>query len=284
MPEDELNSFFNYWKQKINSKIIELLSLKERSKNTLKSAMRYTLLNGGKRLRPVLCIAGAEVAGGGGEDVLPFACAIELIHTYSLIHDDLPCMDNADTRRGRASCHIAFNESIAILTGDALLTEAFRIMTDASLYKKSIRKNLLSAVNLVSASAGMNGMVEGQVFDIGLIGKKKAALNYLNIVNMKKTAMLMGASVSSGALLVSGKSRIFKTLHDFGINFGMAFQIMDDLNDIDSDEPSIPAIYGEKVAKRVLLRYINKSRQSLKELGKSAGILNRIVDYIFKEA
>lgn len=284
MPEDELKSFFNYWKQKINSKIIELLSLEERSKNTLKSAMRYTLLNGGKRLRPVLCIAGAEVAGGSGEDVLPFACAIELIHTYSLIHDDLPCMDNADTRRGRASCHIAFNESIAILTGDALLTEAFRIMTDASLYKKSIRKNLLSAVNLVSASAGMNGMVEGQVFDIGLIGKKKAALNYLNIVNMKKTAMLMGASVSSGALLVSGKSRIFKTLHDFGINFGMAFQIMDDLNDIDSDEPSIPAIYGEKVAKRVLLGYINKSRQSLKELGKSAGILNRIVDYIFKEA
>ncbi len=282
MPEDDLNTYFSYWKKEINSALINLLSLRKKTENKLKEAMRYTLIDSGKRLRPILCIAGAETAGGRGKDVLPFACAIELIHTYSLIHDDLPCMDNADTRRGKPSCHRAFDESIAVLTGDALLTEAFRIMTDPSLYSKSIRKNLLKAANLISKATGMRGMVEGQVLDIAITKSKRVKINYLKKVNLKKTAMLISASAASGAILVSGRESVVKAIQEYGINLGMAFQLMDDLNDIERDEPSIPAIYGDKVAKKELLEYIKNSRNSLRALGRKAGILNGIIDYIFE--
>ncbi len=270
MPEDDLNTYFSYWKKEINSALINLLSLRKKTENKLKEAMRYTLIDSGKRLRPILCIAGAETAGGRGKDVLPFACAIELIHTYSLIHDDLPCMDNADTRRGKPSCHRAFDESIAVLTGDALLTEAFRIMTDPSLYSKSIRKNLLKAANLISKATGMRGMVEGQVLDIAITKSKRVKINYLKKVNLKKTAMLISASAASGAILVSGRESVVKAIQEYGINLGMAFQLMDDLNDIERDEPSIPAIYGDKVAKKELLEYIKNSRNSLRALGRKA--------------
>ncbi len=281
MPEDHLNAYFSYWKKEVNSALINLLSLKKKTENKLKEAMRYTLIDSGKRLRPILCIAGAETAGGRGRDVLPFACAIELIHTYSLIHDDLPCMDDADTRRGKPSCHRAFNESIAVLTGDALLTEAFRIMTDVSIYNKSIRKNLLKAANLISEATGMRGMVEGQLLDIAIIESKRVKIDYLKRVNLKKTAMLISASAASGALLVSGTGSVVKAIREYGINLGMAFQLMDDLNDIERDEPSIPAIYGDEVAKKELLRYIKSSRNSLRVLGGKARILNGIIDYIF---
>lgn len=281
MSEDEIKSFFLFWKKKINSELKRLISLKSKSDNKLKEAMRYTLMNGGKRLRPILCIAGAEAAGGSGEDVLPFACAIELIHTYSLIHDDLPCMDNAETRRDKPSCHKAFNESIAVLAGDALLTEGFRIMTDNSIYNKSVRKNLLRAANLVSKAAGMGGMVEGQVLDIAIMKSKKVGIDYLKRVNLKKTAMLISASAASGALLVSGTERVVTAIQEYGINLGMAFQLRDDLLDMERDEPSIPAIYGDEVAKKELLEYIKHSRNSLRVLGRKAKILNGIVDYIF---
>lgn len=282
MSGDEFNSYFLFWKKKINAELLRLIPLKKKSDNRLKEAIRYTLHDGGKRLRPILCIAGAEAAGGSGADVLPFACAIELIHTYSLIHDDLPCMDNADTRRGKPACHKAFNESIAVLTGDALLTEGFRIMTDNSIYKRSIRKNLLRAANLISKAAGLEGMIEGQVLDVAVMKSKRVGLDYLKRINLKKTAMLISASAASGAILVSGTERVVKTIQKYGINLGMAFQLMDDLIDIERDEPSIPAIYGDEVAKKELLEYIKKSRYALKDLGRNAGILNGIIDYIFE--
>lgn len=283
MSEDELNSYFLFWKKKINSELGRLISLKRKSDNKLKEAMRYTLIDGGKRLRPILCIASAETAGGSGWDVLPFACAIEMIHTYSLIHDDLPCMDNAETRRGKPACHKAFNESIAVLTGDALLIEGFRIMTDNSIYNKSIRKTLLRAANLISEAVGMGGMVNGQILDISIMKSKKVGLDYLKRINLKKTAMLISASAASGALLVSGTERVVTTIQKYGVNLGMAFQLMDDLTDIECDEPSIPAIYGNEVAKKELMEYIKKSRYVLKDLGRKAGILNGIINYIFGE-
>jgi geranylgeranyl pyrophosphate synthase len=127
----------------------------------------------------------------------------------------------------------------------------------------------------------MNGMVEGQVLDIALLGGKKSELDYLKRVNMKKTAMLIGASVSSGVLLVSGSGKMFRTVHDYGLNLGMAFQLMDDLLDMDRNEPSIPAIYGEEVAKKELLGYIKKSRHLLRQIGKNAWLLDGIINYIF---
>jgi len=278
---DDIYAYFDFWKRRIDLKLKSLIPLRKKFNNPLLKAIHYTLFNGGKRLRPILCIAGAESAGGKGEDVLPFACAIEMIHTYSLIHDDLPCMDDSDTRRGRPSCHRAFNEAIAVLAGDALLTEGFRIMTDPRLYKKYIRKHLFEAVNLISTAIGINGMVGGQVLDIGIKGSIKPRIGHLTRINLKKTAMLISASVASGVILVSGNGGLLRAVQSYGINLGMAFQLMDDMMDRERDEPSIPAIYGDSIAKKAFLRYIKRSKQALIGARQRTSLLEGIIDYIF---
>lgn len=281
MSDHELNRYLSRWKKRVDKELNKLIP--NIPNNKLQSAMRYALIDSGKRFRPILCIASAEAAGGAGEDVLSFACAIEMIHTYSLIHDDLPCMDNADTRRGKPSCHRAFGEALAVLAGDGLLTEAFRIMTEVALYPDHVRKNLLQAVNLISRAVGIEGMVLGQTLDISVTRAKKLPLRSLNTVNFKKTALLISASAASGAILVAGLGRVSECIRRYGENLGMAFQLMDDLHDIDKDEPSIPGIYGEKVARDLILRYINKSHKSLHGLGSRAVILHKIVDKFFND-
>lgn len=192
----------------------------------LLEAMRYSLLAGGKRLRPVLCMSFCEMCGGSAEAVLPAAAAIEMIHTYSLIHDDLPCMDNDDYRRGRLTCHKVYGEDIATLAGDALLTAAFRYMTQMNVPAERI----VRCVELLSRAAGEQGMVAGQILD--LEGEKHMLSEQeLRRVHRHKTGDMIRAACQIGAVLGGGSDEQIAAAGEFAMALGMAFQIKDDLLD-----------------------------------------------------
>lgn len=198
----------------------------------LLEAMRYSLLAGGKRLRPVLCLSFCEAVGGDPVRALPGACAIEMVHTYSLIHDDLPCMDDDDFRRGRPTCHKVYGEDIATLAGDALLTAAFSTLSDMEVAPKTA----IDCIRVLSQAAGEDGMVAGQVLD--LLGEK-TTLNeaQLRQVHVHKTGDLIRASCQMGVLLGGGTLDQFAAAGDFALHLGMAFQIRDDmLDEIGSQE------------------------------------------------
>jgi geranylgeranyl diphosphate synthase type II len=213
-------------------------------------ALRYSLFAGGKRLRPVLTLAAAEAVGGRREDALPAAAAMEMIHTYSLIHDDLPAMDNDDLRRGKPTSHVVFGEAIAILAGDALLTHAFHILatvcvsTDRADGDAHARR--LRAVSILAAAAGMSGMIGGQVVDLESQGKKVDAAT-LDRIHRMKTGALMEAAAYLGALLGGGSDDEIERIAAFGREVGLAFQIVDDLLDVEGD----PAALGKSAGKDI---------------------------------
>jgi geranylgeranyl diphosphate synthase type II len=206
-------------------------------------SMDYSLLAGGKRLRPVLCLAWAELAGGDAERVLDFACAIECIHTYSLIHDDLPAMDNDDLRRGKPSNHKQFDEATAILAGDGLLTEAFTLAAALDLPAERV----LRAMVHLSTAAGPRGMVGGQVLDMGLTGKS-ASLSQLREMHAKKTGALIESSCVTGCVLGGGSEDLVSRASAFGRAIGLAFQVTDDILDVVGDEKDLGKPIGSDKA------------------------------------
>lgn len=205
----------------------------------LRRAMEYSLLAGGKRIRPSLCLSSAMLFHADMEKCLPFAAAIELIHTYSLIHDDLPCMDDDDLRRGRPSNHKAFGEANALLAGDGLLTDAFWLMTKAHL-DPSV---LLAAISEIARAAGSSGMVGGQFLDMEATAREGISLSWLQHIHALKTGALLRASCTSGALLGGAHTADYNAMADFGTHLGIAFQIVDDI----LDEISDPETLGKPV-------------------------------------
>ncbi len=197
-------------------------------------SMGYSLFAGGKRLRPILCMAGAEVVGGSATAVIPVACAIELIHTYSLIHDDLPLMDDDDLRRGKPTNHKVFGDALALLAGDGLLTEAFNMMTSVKLSEALPPHLIIRVIGLIARSAGFQGMVGGQVVDIQT-ERQKINLSTLEFIHACKTGALITASVASGAILGGGSESDIKTITSYGKRIGQAFQIADDILDVEGD-------------------------------------------------
>ena len=198
----------------------------------LLAAMEYSLTAGGKRIRPVLLLAACEMAGGKAEDVLPFACALEMIHTYSLIHDDLPAMDNDDLRRGKPTNHKVFGEAVAILAGDGLLNAAAELMARGALERKDQRG--LRAMEAVMRHAGVTGMIAGQVYDLSAEGKKPAQ-EELKRIHAHKTADLLQAPMEAGLALAGASEEIIANGVAYGYHFGMAFQMVDDLLDVVGD-------------------------------------------------
>lgn len=196
----------------------------------LHEAMRYALLAGGKRLRPILALAAAEAVGGDGNALIREACALEFIHTYSLIHDDLPAMDNDAFRRGQPTTHMVFGEAMAILAGDALLTEAFAILS-SSTPNRSSAQHIIEVIKLIAEAAGSRGLIGGQVVD--LESEEKAIdKNQLDYIHTHKTGCLITASVILGAILAGSTSQQIACLRDYGAAIGLAFQITDDILDV----------------------------------------------------
>jgi geranylgeranyl diphosphate synthase type II len=204
-------------------------------------AIRHSLFAGGKRIRPILCLAATEAVGGNIQQMLPVACALEFIHTYSLIHDDLPAMDNDDYRRGKPTLHRAFNEAVAILAGDALLTEAFHLMTCKELSEQIPAKKILDTIQVISEAAGYAGMVGGQTMDI-LSEETKVDAETLYYIHSQKTGAMIVASVKAGGILSNATKKQILALSAYAKDVGLAFQIADDILNVEGD----PKLIGKK--------------------------------------
>ena len=257
---------------------------------SIHKSMLYSVLAGGKRLRPVLVIAAVEAVGGNREDILPFAVAVEYIHTYTLIHDDLPALDNDDLRRGKPTNHKVFGEAIAILAGDALLTQAFYLMTHSSLMSAIPPEKLLQAAHDMTGAIGTLGMIGGQVVDIESEGKPIDA-GTLEYIHVHKTGCLIKACIRAGAILSQAEVDQFEALSNYGEQIGLAFQIVDDILDITADQSLLgkdigsyvgkkkatyPALYGLDESKKKAERLVEEGITSLKVFGNKADPLREI--------
>ena len=211
---------------------------------TLHRAMRYSLFAGGKRLRPILCLAATEASGGKIRNALPLACALECIHTYSLVHDDLPSMDNDDFRRGRPTCHKVFGDGIAILAGDALLTIAFEIVSSA---KPTSRYDTSSLLREIAVAAGSQKLIAGQVADLEAEGKN-VKRDQLQFIHQNKTAAILKSSVRLGAMSANADARKLSAVTRFGQRLGLAFQIIDDILDLTQTSEILGKSAGKDVA------------------------------------
>ena len=221
----------------INARLGQLLPVCKYDAPQVCNAMRYSLEGGGKRIRPVLMLESCRLCGGTPEDALDFACALEMIHTYSLIHDDLPCMDNDDMRRGKPSCHIAFGEATAVLAGDALLTEAFHAAA-ASAFATKHPDRAVAAIALLAELAGACGMVGGQTIDLESEGQQ-ILLERLRLMDKLKTGALMKAACAVGAVLAGATKAQRAALEAYADNLGQAFQITDDILDVTGDSQTL---------------------------------------------
>jgi len=258
---------------------------------TLHKAMRYSLFAGGKRLRPVLALAAAEACGAATEDALPMACAVECVHTYSLIHDDLPCMDDDDFRRGRPTSHKVFGEGIAVLAGDALLTEAFAILAQAP---GTPRYPVAALVRELASAAGSRWLIAGQVADIEGEGKKASARD-LRFIHAAKTAALLTASIRLGAMSANVTPARLEALTCFGQNLGLAFQVIDDIldvtqtseklgksagKDVAAQKTTYPSVLGLERSKKEAARLTRAALGSLKPFGSRGARLREIGEYL----
>ncbi|HUI46397.1 MAG TPA: farnesyl diphosphate synthase [Nitrospirota bacterium] len=257
-------------------------------------AIRYSLFAGGKRVRPILAIAAAEALGASTADLLPIAGSLELIHTYSLIHDDLPAMDDDDFRRGRATCHKAYGEATAILAGDGLLNMAFEVLSDSRRLKAVPAQRLVAIIKEISTASGVYGMVGGQVVDIESEGKE-VDFPTLEYIHTHKTGALIRASVRTGALYAKAGKKQFAALTRYGEMVGLAFQIADDILDITGsreetgkDEGSdlkkgkqtYPSFYGLDESRRRAVEVSDRAVLALKDFSRKADPLRALANYI----
>lgn len=261
---------------------------------SVNEAMRYSLFAGGKRVRPILAIAAAEAVGANTAGLLPIAGSLELIHTYSLIHDDLPAMDDDDLRRGRPTCHKVYGEAIAILAGDGLLNRAFEILSDARRLKAMSANRLLGVIREISTASGVFGMVGGQVVDMESEGKD-VDFPTLEYIHTHKTGALIRSSVRTGALYAKAGKRQFTSLTHYGEMVGLAFQIADDILDITGKQEEIgkdvgsdlkkgkktfPEFYGLEESRRRAVEVADRAVSSLKEFDRKADPLRELAKYI----
>ncbi|MBT8369054.1 MAG: polyprenyl synthetase family protein, partial [Deltaproteobacteria bacterium] len=207
---------------------------------SLGEAMKYSLMAGGKRIRPVLCLAAAEAVDGNPQDALMAACALEIIHTYSLIHDDLPAMDDDDLRRGQPTSHLAFDEATAILAGDALLTLAFEVLSSAALKDGSDAVKWLHIIRIIATAAGYQGMIQGQMRDVAAEGRQ-LSIDELESMHVLKTGALIEASLQCGAMLAGAANTQLELLKTYARKIGLAFQVTDDILNIEGN----PAVMGK---------------------------------------
>lgn len=268
---------------------------KEPQTEKICESMLYSLMAGGKRIRPVLCLAAAEMFGGTAEQAMPAAVSLEMIHTMSLIHDDLPSMDNDDLRRGKPTNHVVFGEDVAILAGDALLSDSFKHVAENT--KNVDPERVLDVVIRLGKSVGPKGLAGGQVMDLECEGKssEEVTLEDLRWIHTHKTATLLQVAVAAGAILGGATSEEVEACEKFALNIGLAFQVADDILDVtastedlgktagkdeDTDKTTYPKLLGLDGAKAEAKRLIEEAKASLEPFGDRAAPLKAIADYI----
>lgn len=292
--EFDLTSYLNQKRSRIDEALLQTLGQKP-DETRIMAAMRHSLMANGKRLRPVLCIAAAETVGGYISDALPVACALEMIHTYSLIHDDLPAMDDDDLRRGLPTCHVAFDEATAILAGDALLTLAFQTIAKSYQLSDDYPKGL-RIIEMIARAAGHGGMIAGQMQDISAEGQT-INLESLKKMHYLKTGALIEASLAAGVVAGGGSADDINRLCRYGRHIGLAFQVVDDILNVEGD-PSVlgksvgsdavrqkctyPSLLGLDGSKDYARQLIDRALQVLMDFDKKADPLRAIARYIIE--
>jgi len=266
-----LSSYFEKKIKKINRALEGYLPRKNDRPASLHEAMRYAVLLGGKRIRPILALAACEAVSGNPKEVMPAACAIELIHSYSLIHDDLPCMDDDDTRRGKPSCHKKFGEATALLTGDALLTLAFQILNTAGVKNQ---KRRFDTARFIAEGIGSHGMIGGQAVDIESKGKE-IDLPTIDYINTQKSGVLIAVSLKAGAYLGGGNPSQVNALYRYGKVMGLLFQIVDDILDGEGYAKLVGVSEAQKKARRLR----DQAKGALHGFGGRSQALERIADF-----
>ena len=289
----DLQQFLGTRTEAVNRALDKFLPSEKTQPATIHKAMRYSLFAGGKRMRPALCLAAAQACGGREADALPLACAVECIHTYSLIHDDLPAMDNDDFRRGKPTNHKVFGDGIAVLAGDALLTQAFEIAAQAKGWPRYPHRDLI--LEIAKASGSLQ-LVAGQVADLEGEGKKISA-NELRYIHERKTSALLCCSVRLGGMSANCTSAQLKALTDFGYHVGLAFQVIDDILDVtqtseqlgktagkdtQAQKATYPAIVGLEKSRKIAEQLTAKAFAALKMFKGRAVALEALAEFLLK--
>jgi len=280
--------------KKVNKSLEYYLSSMEGEPKILFDAMRYSVFSGGKRFRPILVILVAKSFKVSNDKVMPIACAIEFIHTYSLIHDDLPSIDNDDMRRGKPTCHIKFGEDIAILAGDALFSESLNLVLKQKKYSSD--EIVLKLAEELSKATGTSGMIAGQVMDV-ISNSENVGKETLNFIHNNKTGKLIRASVRCGAILSNADNYQLKKFTEFGEHLGLAFQITDDILDEVGEEKNTgkrtgkdkalkkityPSYYGLKKSKEIAKKEIELAKNSITDLNLPIQDLINIADFVLE--
>ncbi len=289
----DLQDFLATRTEAVNRALDKFLPSEKTRPVTIHRAMRYSLFAGGKRMRPALCLAAAQACGGHETDALPLACAVECIHTYSLIHDDLPAMDNDDFRRGKPTNHKVFGQGIAVLAGDALLTQAFEIAAQAKGWPRYPHRDLI--LEIAKASGSLQ-LVAGQVADLEGEGKKISA-NELRYIHERKTSALLCCSVRLGGMSANCSPAQLRALTDFGYHVGLAFQVIDDILDVTqtseqlgktagkdtaAQKATYPAIVGLEKSRKIAEQLTAKAFAALKAFKGKAVALEALAEFLLK--
>lgn len=287
----QLPHFFEEDRIEVDASLARLLPLETAQPPSIHKAMRYSVFAGGKRIRPILCLETARIFTSDVAAAHYPACAIEFIHTYSLIHDDLPALDNDDLRRGKPTCHKQFGEAAAILAGDALLTLAFETISAAPV---DAERRVAILTEISSAAGTINGMVGGQVADLEAEGKRIDP-QMLEYIHRSKTAALIRASVSSGAICAGAKTEDVERLRRFGESIGLHFQVTDDILDVEESSAALgktagkdiaqqkatyPAVFGLEKSHQIANDLASKGLEELKPFGERAARLREIAEYL----
>lgn len=275
----------------IDKYLDKYLAEKENPQNIIYKAMRYSVFAGGKRLRPILMLNVCRMCGGDIDEVIPFACALEMIHTYSLIHDDLPAMDNDDLRRGMPTNHIKFGEATAILAGDALLNKAFEVVSE---YDGDNPARAMKAINMLAVSSGTEGMIGGQIVDMESEGRD-ITLDELRYLHLNKTGAIIRSACTIGALMGGGSEKEIEAVDEFAKNLGIAFQIQDDILDVTGSEEELGkpigsdaqenkntyvSLAGLEKSIELSAKYSQKAKDALERFGARARFLKELTDYL----
>jgi len=292
--EFNIKSYLASKRELIDRKLDALLTYSPKSITPLEESIRYSALSGGKRLRPILTIASNEAFGGKEELALPIACAIEMIHAYSLIHDDLPCMDDDSLRRGVPTNHNVYGEAVAVLAGDALLTDAFNVVVSEGLSSGIRPKVLTDIIGDISLAAGSRGMIKGQSLDLALEGMKDISVEQVEKMHSLKTGAMIEIAVTTGAKIGGANEKEIKKLSTYAKSLGLAFQIVDDVLDIEGGKSigkevgadarnkknTYPELVGLKKSKQKARALTKKALRALKDFDDKATPLREIALYL----